>query len=132
MVLHCRGSREWGLLGFPSLFRANIIAGARLSIKARWSVGTVLDWACGVNSGLVEVGVIPILESHLLGWGWPLRVSNITEQAGQLLLTSHAVSLSFRFSKNPLINTHRQKASPSVVPSWKRNAKFFPLNTYRD
>lgn len=67
-----------GLLGFPSLFRAAVIAGARLSIKARWSASTVLDWACGVDSRLVEVGVTPILESHLPGWWWPPRVSIIT------------------------------------------------------
>lgn len=99
------------VLGLPSL------SSARLGIKARGSASTLLDGACGVNSRLLEVRVIPLLQSHLLGWRWPLRVNIITEQTGQLLLTSPAVSLSFRFSKNPLININRQKASPSAVHS---------------
>lgn len=43
-------------------------SGAQLGIEARWSDSTGLGWACGVNSSLTEVRVIPLLQPHLQGW----------------------------------------------------------------
>lgn len=54
------------LLGSCSLFGAAVVS-APLSVQARWNGSAVLVWACGVSSSLLEVRVIPLLESPLLG-----------------------------------------------------------------
>lgn len=69
----CTGSREQGYLAPFRCAELLFSSGAQLSIEARWSVGTVLHWPCGVSSNLVEVGVIPLLKSYPLGWWRPPR-----------------------------------------------------------
>lgn len=123
----CTGIREQGCLARLHCSELPSLSGAPLSIKARWSatpswMGHVVSVPAWWKSASF------FYWSHIPWARWcPLRVSIIAGQAGQLLHTTPAVSLSFRFSENPVININRQKASPSVIHSYKRNAEFLPL-----
>lgn len=69
LATHMVWHRQQGVGSLALLHCSELLSlsGARLGIKARWSASTGLGWACGVNSSLLEVGVIPLLQPHLQG-----------------------------------------------------------------